>query len=400
MNYFIFIIKSAFFDFSRNKGRTFLTSLGILIGVTAVVLLLALGLGLKVYIKSQFENLGTNLLFVLPGRVLNQGAGFRPGGGTLGGVRFDEKDLTEIRKIEEVKYAVPFFLKTVRVKVKGKSHIADLRGTTAEAFTISHLSAEEGKLFRKSDVEKRTKVVVIGSKIAEKLFQETNSAVGKRITIETQGYRIVGVLKSTGNISHDFDSSVFMPYKTAYQFNQDKKFFDVHVEVKNAKEISLAKEKIKAALLKRYNEDDFSVVEQTEILGTIGSIVNVIGIFLIALGGISLLVGGIGIMNIMYVTVTERIKEIGIRRAIGARKKDILSQFLIESVILSLLGGVLGLMIAFVVVFFIRKWFPAYINFPSVVLALSVSSLIGIIFGVFPAKKAADLQPVEAIRYE
>ena len=157
---------------------------------------------------------------------------------------------------------------------------------------------------------------------------------------------------------------------------------------------------IKSQLLKRYKEDDFSVIQQAELLVAISSIFSIINTVLVAIAAISLIVGGIGIMNIMYVTVTERIKEIGIRRSIGARKSDILMQFLIESVLLSVFGGALGLILAFIVVILIQRFFPAYIDAGSVALALGVSSAIGIIFGVFPAKKAADLSPIDAIRYE
>lgn len=400
MTYLLYLIKSSLFDFSRNKVRTFLTSLGILIGVAAVVLLLAFVLGLEVFIKSQFEGLGTNLVFIFPGRVMTRGGGFRPGGGTLGGVRFDEKDLLNIAKIDDVEYAVPFFIKTVRVEADGQSEIVDMRGTNPEAFVVGHLEPEVGILFDKADVEKRSKTVVIGPDIAKKLFTNAEAALGKKLRIEGQGFSISGILKKKGDISHDFDSSIIMPYKTAYFFNPDKTFFDIHVQLKEIENIEVVKEKINELLLRRYHEDDFSVVEQTEILGTIGSILSALRLALVGIAGVSLMVGGVGIMNIMYVSVTERTKEIGIRRAVGATKKDILYQFLSEAVILSLLGGLLGVIISFFIIAFVRRFFPAYINWQSVLLALGVSCVIGVIFGVFPAKKAADLSPIEAIRYE
>ncbi len=355
MDYFIFILQSAYDDLKRNKIRTFLTALGILIGVAAVVLLLAFGLGLKVFIKSQFEGLGTNLIFVLPGRVLSQsGGGFRPGGGTLGGVRFDEKDVLSLKKIDEVEYVVPYFVKTVRVQSEGESEIADIRGTTEDNFSISHSEVELGEFFDTRDVKKRSKVAVLGSKIAEALFQSPELAPGKTIRVENHGFKVIGVLKKKGDISHDSDSTVFIPYTSAFIFNSDKKFFDIHIQIKSYEKAEEVKEKIKETLLKRYEEDDFSVVEQAEILETIESILSAVSLLLVALGAISLIVGGVGIMNIMYVSVTERRKEIGIRRAIGATKQDILLHFLAESVLLSLFGGLLGLLIAYVVVFFVR----------------------------------------------
>ena len=198
----------------------------------------------------------------------------------------------------------------------------------------------------------------------------------------------------------DFDTFSYVPYKAAYTFNPDKKFFAFYIKARNEEVIEQTKQNIKDTLLKRYKEDDFSVLEQTEILDAVSSIFAMLNIVLVAIATISLVVGGIGIMNIMYVTVTERTGEIGIRRAIGARKKDILSQFILESVILSLLGGLLGLLVSFLIVLLIHNFFPAYIDLQSILIAIGVSSAIGIVFGVFPAKKAADLSPIDAIRYE
>ncbi len=401
MDYFIFIFKSALSDFTRNKGRTFLTSLGILIGVLSVVLLMAFGLGLRKYIEQQFESLGTNLLRVTPGKIL-QGGSFRSSSSALGGARFDERDLLSLKKINQAKYVIPVFTKSITVRGGGNSELGDLYATSADYFLGLNFKANYGKVFDRGDDRKRSKVAVLGPKIAKKLFGEESAAIDKRIKIENQSFRVIGVVESKGGGfgGPDFDSFVYIPYRTGYVFNTDKKFIAFLVKAEDNANLVDLKERIKDKLLKRYKEDDFSVIEQSELISAISSIFSVLNIVLVAIAAVSLLVGGIGIMNIMYVSVTERIKEIGIRRAIGAQRSDILYQFLIEAVILSLMGGFLGLFIAFVIVFFIQKIFPAYINLTSVVLALLVSSAIGIIFGVFPAKKAADLEPVEAIRYE
>lgn len=402
MNYTLFILKSALEDFRRNKMRTFLTSLGILIGVASVILLIAFGLGLKKYIQNQFESLGTNQVIVFPGQIL-QGGGFRSGGGSLGGARFDEKDVFNLKKIKASLYVVPMFVKTLKVRGDGKSEISDLYATTADMFPVRNLEIDKGSFFEKGDVEKRSKKVVIGSKIAEKIFGSADSAVSRIIKIENQGFRVAGVLKSKGGGGFggpDFDSFIYMPYKSAYSFNPDKKFVVIYLKAESPESIPSIKKDIKDILLKRYKEDDFSVIEQTEILKAVSSIFGVLNIVLVAIAGISLIVGGIGIMNIMYVSVIEKIKEIGVRRAIGATRSDILFQFLAESIILSLIGGLAGLSLSFIIVIFIQRFFPAYINIQSVMIALGVSSLIGIIFGVFPAKRASELSPIDAIRYE
>lgn len=401
MAFLFFILKAAFFDFSRNKARTVLTSLGILIGVLSVILLISFGLGLKKYIDEQFQSLAPNLLRVVPGKLLQNG-GFRGGSGGFGGIRFDEKDATSLKRIKDADYVVPVFTKTITAIAGKNNQLGDLYSSSADIFKALSVEVEFGRVFTKEDVDKKTKIAVIGPKMAEKLFGNKDFAIGRLIKIEGQGFRVIGVSESKGGGfgGPDFDSFVYIPYKVGYILNPDKKFYAIIVKGKNDVDLDAVKSKITEILSKRYKEDEFSVVEQTELVNAISSIFGVINIVLVAIAAISLIVGGIGIMNIMYVTVTERIKEIGIRRALGARRNDILYQFLIESVILSLIGGLLGLILAFIIVLFIQRFFPAYIDWQTVVLALGVSSAIGIIFGVFPAKKAADLSPIDAIRYE
>ncbi|MDO8610839.1 MAG: ABC transporter permease [bacterium] len=401
MSNFIFIFKSALEDFNRNKGRTFLTSLGILIGVLSVVILTAFGLGLKKYINNQFESLGTNIIRVVPGQIL-KGGSFNSSGG-LSSIRFDEKDVQKLSRLKSVEFVVPVFTKPVTVTIGKGTEAATVYASTADIFPTLNLKIQYGQLFSKSDVEKRAKIVVVGPKIAAKLFGSEDQAVDRKIKTEGQTYKVVGVLESKGGGGFggpDLDSFIYMPHTTASVFNPDKKFLTIIVKSKSEISIADAKVEINTALLKRYKSDDFSVIDQAELLGAISSIFGILNTVLVAIAAVSLVVGGIGIMNIMYVTVTERIKEIGIRRALGARKADILSQFLIESVVLSLIGGLMGLGLAELIVLFIQKLFPAYIDLSSVVMALGVSSGIGIIFGVFPAKKAADLSPIDAIRYE
>lgn len=402
MEYFLFTLKTALQDFSRNKVRTFLTSLGILIGVSSVVLLISFGLGLKQYIKNQFESLGTNLIVVLPGKVFSGGS-FRSGPGALGGVKFDERDVNKLKKVSSVTYVVPIFSKTVSIAGSKKTEISDLYATTADMFTIRNLTIDRGRLFKKTDVEKRAKVAVIGPKLAENLFGSVPSALNRTMQIEGSAFRVIGVLDSKGGGGFggpDFDSFIYVPYKSAYSFNPDKNFIGIYIKVENEQTVNMAKARITDSLLTRYKEDDFTVVEQTEILNAVSSIFTVMNSILVLIGAISLVVGGIGIMNIMYVSVVERTREIGIRRAIGATSKDILALFLTESVVLSLIGGISGVILSYFIVLLIQKSFPAYIDATSVIIAFGVSSLIGIIFGVFPARKAAKLSPIEAIRYE
>lgn len=400
MEYLIFTLKSAFFDFSRNKGRTLLTSLGILIGVLSVVLLTAFGLGLRKYIKQQFEDLGSNILRVVPGQILQNGS-FSSSGG-LGSIQFNLRDYQSMERVKGAEYVIPVYTRSIVVTVGKNTEISSLYSSSASIFKALNTKAEFGQLFTERNVSKRSKVVVIGPTLAEKIFNSKENAIGKTLKIDNQSYRVIGVTnkKGGGFGGPDFDSFTYMPYTTGFVLNSDKKFQAIIVLGEDDVNLSVLKKRLEENMLKRYEEDEFSVIEQEELLLAISSIFSIINTVLVAIAAISLVVGGIGIMNIMYVTVTERIKEIGIRRALGARKFDILSQFLIESVILSLLGGLSGLTLSYIIVLFIQKFFPAYIDLQSVILALGVSSAIGIIFGVFPAKKAADLSPIDAIRYE
>lgn len=395
------LIRNAFEDFRRNKVRTFLTSLGIMVGVMSVVLLIALGLGLKNYIEDQFESLGANLLIIFPGSVFSEdsGAGGNFGAGFAGGAKFDEKDVKSLQKISGVKYVVPLFSKSLSLSANDEKKLGYVMGTSDDAFEVLNIEISEGRTFGKSDVLGKTKKGVIGYTMAEKLFIDPKNALGETVRANDQRFEVIGVAKKKGD--RQMDDGLFVPYSSTFgNLNPDKTFFTIYVGADSEDIIPLVKDDIKQTLLKRYEEDDFSVTEQDQILSSVNQIFGIINTILIAIGSISLFVGGIGIMNIMYATVTERTKEIGIRRAIGATEKDILTQFLTESIVLSLLGGVVGLLISAIIVFIIRFFFPASLNMVAILVAIVVSSGIGILFGVFPARRAAKLSPIEAIRYE
>lgn len=399
--YFSFLLKNALFNFSRNKGRTFLTSLGILIGVMAVVLLTAAGLGLKKYIQNQFESFGTNTLRVVPGTVIRNGQ-FRTGGSAVGAIRFDDKDFISLKRIRTIQNIAPIFSTSSEVIYGNKKEFSDLYATNEDIFPVLNLELKYGELFSKADVSRRAKRVVIGPKLAAKLFMREENAVGNSIKIQGTSFKVVGVLKSKGGGfgGPDLDSFIYIPYKSAYIFNPDKKFIAFSIKFSSETSVTEIKNEISDVLLKRYKEDEFSVFEPTQILDALNQIFSTLNVALVAIAAISLVVGGIGIMNIMYVMVTEKTREIGVRRALGARKADILYQFLVESVILSMFGGLMGLVFSYLIILGVQSVFPAYVDAPTVLLAVGISTAIGVIFGVFPAKRAADLSPIDAIRSE
>lgn len=391
------LFKSAWADFKRSKGKTILTSLGIMIGVYSVVMLIALGLGLKNYISGQFESLGANLVMVMPGSGISaQGMG---AAGMVSGINFDEKDLASISKISGIRYTVPLFFNATQIEVGGNKKLSYMTGVSEDYFKLMNKEAVAGKLFTKSDVSSKAKVAVLGNIVATDFFDTPEDAIGKTVKADSLRLKVIGVMEKTGD--NDQDSAVIIPYKTTFgSLNPDKTFWAIYVGVEDKENVEAAKEEIKKTLLKRYDEDEFSVTEQSELLSMINQIFDILNIVLVAIGSISLIVGGIGIMNIMYATVTERTREIGIMRAIGATEKDILLQFLTEALILSVFGGVLGLVGASLTVLLIRIFFPASISIFAVIVTFLISSGIGVFFGVFPAKRAAHLSPIEAIRYE
>jgi putative ABC transport system permease protein len=398
MTYIAFLIQSAVVDFSRTKGRTFLTSLGILIGVMAVVLLMALGLGLRKYISNQFDSLGANLIYVMPGnkKALASGAGM------VGGILFDNKDVQKVGKVPGVQLVAPGYSKTgAEIEANGESEVIELVASTEDINIVMNLQLETGRLLDQSDVQKRYKGIVISPKIAQKLFKQNALAIGKSVTIEGQVFKVIGVYKSKGGGGGgDMDAHVFVANSAITAFNPNKTYYALYIKADSKEIIPQLKKDVEKALLRRYDEKQFMVVDQGEIMGTVSSIFNIINVVLVSIAAISLVVGGIGIMNVMYITVSERIREIGIRRALGAQRNDILFQFLIESILLSMLGGLAGIGLSYAIVAALQPVFPAYIDTMSVSLAIGVSTAIGVVFGVFPAKKAADLAPIDAIRYE
>jgi len=380
----------------RNKLRSFLTMLGIIIGVSSVILLISIGSGLQSYITGQFESLGANLVYILPGDISSPG-----GMATL--PNLSENDIRAIKRIGYPIVDVSGNFETfIKARYETTEKTLHCMGADKAAIKMLNYKAEKGREINDVDVEKTAKVAFIGPSAAEKLFGEENP-VGKTILIQSTKYRVVGVFESKGGgmgVGMSVDDSVLIPTTTAkQQFNQDK-LSQVFASVANKDELDSAKKKVEQALLKYHDKDEFSVTGQEELLSTVNQILAVLTAGLGGIAAISLLVGGIGIMNIMFVTVTERTREIGLRKALGARPKDILIQFLIESVTLSLVGGTIGILLAMGGSLVLSNFFASEVTISAVLLAFGFSSVIGVIFGVVPAWKAAKLDPITTLRYE
>jgi putative ABC transport system permease protein len=396
------LIKSSFRSILKNKGRTILTSLGIIIGVTSVILLTSIGNGLKSYINDQFEKLGSNLIFVAPGRIFNDNGGFNNSAGLVT-LSFDQNDIGTLKKA--LKGQIVFPAKQIPIEVKyGKTKKSvNLIGTTYEFAKYRNFlpSSNQGRWFTDEENDKKSNVVVLANKIAQDLFGSRNP-LGKKIIVGGKNLKVIGVVDKKGSTfgGPDLDSYIFVPIKTSFKIAGDEKIQSINIKINNGSQIDQFKKKITDTMLKRYDKDTFSVFDSSQLLSSINSIIGTLTVALTGIAAISLVVGGIGIMNIMLVTVSERTKEIGLRKALGAYPRAILIQFLIEAVTLSALGGAFGVLLGFAGSLLINRFFPAQVTLSSVLLAFGVSSAVGIIFGVTPARKASKLSPIEALRYE
>lgn len=399
------IARSALTSILRNKTRSFLTTLGVIIGVLSVILLTSIGNGLTVFVEEQFKDLGSNLLIIAPGEIVNEDGGFNQEQAALSLVN-SKLSFNNVKALERVGSpigdVVPVIQGSAEVRNEKGKKMGISFATTAKYGPIRNTNTAKGRFLSDSDVVGNRKVAVIGNKIAEKLFEGVEP-VGQNVTINRVRFQVIGVIekKSDGGFGGpDLDSVVYIPISTAKSALGQDKMTNILVQATSKEEINLAKDKIKATLEKSLNKEDFSVTDQAEILKTIQTILGTLTVGLAGIAAISLVVGGIGIMNIMLVAVSERTKEIGLRKALGATPNNILIQFLIESAVLSTLGGMIGIALGILGTFAIRPFFPATASMDSVLLAFGVSLATGIVFGVFPARKAAKLSPIEALRYE
>ncbi len=399
------LIKTSFRSILKNKSRTILTSLGIIIGVTSVILLTAIGNGLKGYIANEFESLGSNLIYVLPGKVFNENGGFsgNPGQGFLSN-SFTQKDLQNLRRnLDTVSVVIGNIELTGTAKYRANTEDVQINATESQYGKVSNTIPKDGNgvWFSKEDEEKNAGVGILGYEVAKSLFENV-SPLGKTITVKGTNIKVIGVAeKKGGGIGGgNIDKAIYVPLEVGFTLAGNRKIQSILLQAKNKDEIELVKKQVEKNLLRVYEKDSFSVVDQSQILSSINSILNTLTIALSGIAAISLLVGGIGIMNIMLVTVTERTREIGLRKAVGAAPNAILLQFLFEAVILACLGGLVGISLGSALTQVINKFFPAQVTIQSILLAFGVSSLVGIIFGVTPARRASKLSPIEALRYE
>jgi len=389
-------LNTAIIALNLNKVRAALTMLGVIIGVFAVVEMIAIGNGLQNYIKDQFEAIGSNLLFVSPGRV---DLGEDPSK-YMGRNRLEDKHIDLIKKhASDIPMLVSGFVNVGEtVKYKNKSFYANIIGATYDAKDIYNYEIDIGRFFNKPEEKNKEKVAILGPEVIKELFPNADP-LEQKIKVGNHTYKIIGTFKRKGS---NFDDGVIIPYTSALDSFNLTYLSSIVVKVQNSEDVEKAARSIELALRRDLKEDEFTVLSQTDILSSIQNILQIVTLALGAIAGISLIVGGIGIMNIMFVSVTERTREIGLRKALGASPFNIGFQFLIESVLLSVGGGIIGLTLGWLVSIAASKAINirATIDFLAVVLAFGFAAAVGVIFGTYPAYKAAKKTPVEALRYE
>jgi len=398
------LIQETISAISANKVRSGLTILGIVIGIASVIAMISIGQGATGQIQASIEGLGSNLLTVMPGS-MKTGV-MMAGRGTAQALK--EDDVNVLEPISGVIAVVPVNQRSFQVIApNGKNTRTNVIGGSPEIFQVREISLESGSFFTENQVRNIERVAVLGKNVAEDLFGEEDSA-GKMIRISGVNFKIIGVAAPKGGVMGVFfDDMVYVPITTMQKvLSRSEYISSILIKVEKKDLLSQVQQEAILALAQKHRVDpqdpDFSIISQEDILGALNQITNTMTIFLASIAAISLIVGGIGIMNMMLTSVTERTREIGLRKAIGAKNKEILAQFLSESVILTFLGGAVGILFGWLISIGISKFagISTQVSLFSILLAFGVSSLIGIFFGYWPAQKAAKLNPIEALRYE
>jgi putative ABC transport system permease protein len=406
---FFSMLSEAWHAMSANRLRTFLTMLGMVIGVGAVVLMMAIGEGAQQSIKRSIDSMGSNLFVILSGSSSTSGSRSASGSSST----LNMNDATAIGDLDDISAFAPISVGNAQIIYGGNNSNSAIVGTTPSYFSIRRWDVESGELFSDADIRSASRVALVGKTVVENLFGDEVDPVGKTIRIKKSPFLIVGVLEAKGQSfdGRDQDDTVIVPITTA----QRKLFGNqipgsvrmIMAQAKSEKYMGVAEDAINDLVRQRHNirenaESDFSIRNLTAMAKTASETAKTMSMLLGAIASISLLVGGIGIMNIMLVSVTERTREIGIRMAIGAREKDILLQFLLEACVISIVGCVIGVGLGLGGAILVKKMVGAeiLISMQSIVLAFSVAASVGVFFGYYPASKAAKLHPIEALRYQ
>jgi putative ABC transport system permease protein len=400
------LLKVALKSLMKNRMRSLLTSLGIIIGVSAVIVMVGVGEGSQARIKNQIASLGSNLIIIFPGA--SRSGGVSQGSGTFNHLTLDDVDKLT-REATLVAGVSPVVQVRSQVIGDGNNWNTSINGVGVDYLTIREWPLESGDFFTDRDIRNKSKVAVLGKMVANNLFPGVDP-IGKEIRVRNTPFKVIGVLSPKGQSATgmDQDDVVLAPSTTVlYRLSGWRFISMIMANAKSLNQLLPAQEELRTLLRESHRlnpgmDDDFTIRNQADISEAATQVSVILTLLLGSIAGVSLVVGGIGIMNIMFVSVTERTREIGIRIAVGAHSRDVLTQFLMEAVVLSLVGGVIGILLAFLAAFVLSRFFGIYtlVNVQTVILAFLFSAAIGIFFGFYPARKAAALNPIDALRYE
>ncbi|MCB0263563.1 MAG: ABC transporter permease [Calditrichaeota bacterium] len=406
MNQFIRLLKVAFKSILKNRMRSLLTSLGIIIGVSAVIVMVAIGEGSQKQIQQGIESLGTNLIIVFPGA--SRSGGVSRGAGSFNRFTFD--DVEKIRSEATLLEGISPVVRAGGQVIGGSGNWStSTYGVTPDYFEIRKWELVYGEFFTDRDVRGNKKVAILGKTVADELFPNQDPT-GESIRIRNTPFTVIGVLKAKGQsgMGNDQDDVILAPATTVLYRMRGGRYVDMlNASAISSEKLAAAQEEIRVLLREAHrlnpgDDDDFNIANQAEITEAASETTRVMTLLLGAIASVSLIVGGIGIMNIMLVSVTERTREIGIRLSVGARSVDVLAQFLIEAVVLSLSGGIIGILLAFLITITLEQFteMSTVINPTVIMISTLFSGIVGVFFGFYPAKKAASLNPIDALRYE
>lgn len=402
------ILNETFAALSANKIRSGLTVLGIVIGISSVIAMIAIGQGAQSSIQSSIQSIGSNLVLVMPGTQRGPGSQVSAGRGSARSLTQEDADAI-IKEVVLAKAVAPEISSRYQVTSKGKNTNTSVVGVTSAYPDVRNVEVDHGSFISDQNLRSLSKVAAIGATASTDLFGEGVDPVGQTIRIKNIEFKIIGVMKAKGGSSFGSqDDMIFIPLTSAQRFLAGDAYVStISVAAQDASSMTEIQQQITDLLISRHHISnpqlaDFNTMNQADIVATASSITQTFTILLAAVAGISLIVGGIGIMNMMLTNVTERTKEIGLRKAIGAKRRDISLQFLAEAVMLTFFGGALGVFLGWSISFGVMYFgiLQTSVSLSSVVLAFGVSAAIGIVFGYYPAQRAARLNPIEALRYE